>query len=184
MSDNNGLDINEVYNKHIDLYIHLDKQRWTFTVGVLIVNGALLNFACFFRDKPYFLLILGLTFIIIGFIIQKYRGSIKKFGKGQDFICLLLANIEERNTHIFNKQIESPYEKGKYSSFYLRRRDSIIKTADNVIKDDGMSLRQIQIYDAILRNLSVILYCLGLVFIMVNIISLVILGTIRVFLLW
>lgn len=170
-SDEN-LDVNNVYGKHIDLYIHLDKLRWTFTVGIFIVGGTLLNFACFFKDKVYFLFLLGLVCWIYGFITKKYQKTIEKFGKGQDFICLLLSNIEKKNEHVFNKTIESPHEDEGHISFYHRRSRSIIKTVNNSGKKEKQSIRQIQIYDNILNKMSIIFKFLGCLLILLNILLL------------
>lgn len=160
-TEKNNLDINEVYNRYVELYMHLDNLRWSFLAGILIVSAGLIGILQLFQNSPLFYAIIGLSLIILAYVINLYKKIIRQFVRGQDFITLLLGKIEEENKHIFNNKILSPKEEMKFISFYSRRKYFILNDSDKHIEhyaDDG---RQSQKYQNILKNVIIILYFIG-----------------------
>lgn len=131
----NKLDINTVYNEYIDLYIHLDEFKYNFLPNTIILFGSLITFIFLLTDPKYNilqifnnlisnavnLLFLGFLSLLIGILIYRYHLALTKFGIGQDYIALALANIEKKNPQIFDKDILNPREQEAYPSFFIRK---------------------------------------------------------------
>jgi len=124
---NKDLGINEVYQKYVDLYIHLDNLRFGYLAGILIVSTGIIGILKSFENSPIFYAIVGIALIIIALILNIYGGTLRKFVRGQDYICLMLAEIEEKSKHIFNEKILSPKESRKFISFYSRKKQFLLE---------------------------------------------------------
>ena len=171
------LDIDQVYDNYIDLYIHLDKLRWNAIIGVLAlfysVFGVLNQI---FHDSKFFLATNGVGCIIMGVIVFQYSKILNKFVAGQDFISMSLSGIEERNEHIFSEAILSPKENGKkFISFFNRRKRSILghtpKQENIPEKEDISKQRRFRANDIMQMLLSKsvhILFVIGVLAIIIN----------------
>lgn len=119
--ENDNLNINVVYENYVNLFRYLDNLRFTVLAAMFVVFGGIVTTINFCYKESFSLLIVGISSIIISVSIKYYSNLIFRFTKGSDHICLLLADIEKRNPHIFKNQIKSPYEKDSYASFFIRR---------------------------------------------------------------
>jgi hypothetical protein len=164
--DKEKLSIDQVYDNYVYLYKHLDNLRWSFLVGIFaLIFGIFSAISQLCRDPIYLYPGICVGFIAIGYIIDQYNHLIKKFVDGQDFICFFLADVEERNKHIFSNTIYSPTEEKYFTSFFNRRKESIkrdvsekkqIKFLDNGV--DNRSRNNIQ---NLLKNVSSNLIFIG-----------------------
>lgn len=118
----NELTLDQIYDKYVDLYIHLDNLRWNVILAILVLFYSVFYVLdCLFEKTDYFQFSLGIGFYIVAGIVFFISHFIKKFVSGQDFICRLLANIEKDIFNNSEKALENEI------SFFERRRRSIDK---------------------------------------------------------
>lgn len=122
-----NLDINVVYENYMNLFRYLDNLRFNVLAAMFVVFGGVVTVINLCCKDSFSLLVIGLSSIIVSISIKYYNNLIFRFTKGSDHVCLLLADIEKRNQHIFRNQIKSPYEKDSYATFFIRRSAYIQK---------------------------------------------------------
>ncbi len=171
----NDLSIDQVYGNYIDLYLHLDKFRWNLMIGIFsLFFGVLGIISQLFHDSTFFPSMLGIGFIFVACVVSLYNRFIQKFLAGQDYVCFVLSDLEERNRHIFANHVLSPREGKEFISFFNRRKQSILNNMSKHTKPDYkqsglVNFRSSNITDIFLSRLSAICCFVGVLFILTNV---------------
>jgi hypothetical protein len=76
--------------------------------------GGLASLKIFF-ESPYRFLLWDIIAIVASISIKYYNNVIFWFTKGMDYVSIVLASIEKRNSHLFKFGLRSPYETEYYN---------------------------------------------------------------------
>jgi hypothetical protein len=170
---------NQIYDKYVDLYIHLDNLRWNIILAILILFYSVFNVLdSLFENSEYFQFSIGIGFIVMSGIIYFISKVLKKFVSGQDFICGLLANFENCAFDNSNEELNNKI------SFFERRRRSIEKKKSSEIPENKTSIskklnrlfkketyRSSVVMDNLLSKGSLILFLIGIIYIFTDLIN-------------